>query len=188
MKKITKLKNYREYLDNQYDDMKSLLNKSRMLMEQEEIDIEDVDIKDVEKEREEKAREYKVSGGVIVMHGSDDESLDLTDDEKTTYQETMDDFIEQVSDLVDYLPLNVYENNVDWGGRLVKFDTEFFFSLGESNGVFITSKMAKVDQEFTETLEKLKSYYQIFSAKWSKVLANRKTTEMDKEDEPANEL
>ena len=34
MKKITKLKNYREYLDNQYDDMKSLLNKSRMLMEQ----------------------------------------------------------------------------------------------------------------------------------------------------------
>ena len=38
MKKITKLKNYREYLDNQYDYMKSLLNKSRMLMEQEEID------------------------------------------------------------------------------------------------------------------------------------------------------
>ena len=185
MKKITKLKNYREYLDNQYDDMKSLLNKSRMLIEQEE----EVDIVDIENERErEKSKQYKVSGGVIVMHGSDNESLDLTDDEKTTYQETMDDFIEQVSDLVDYLPLNVYENNVDWGGRLVKFDTEFFFSLGESNGVFITSKMAKVDQEFTETLEKLKSYYQIFSAKWSKVLANRKTTEMDKGEEPANQL
>ena len=108
MKKITKLKNYREYLDNQYDDMKSLLNKSRMLMEQEEIDIEDIDIEDVEKEREEKSREYKVSGGVIVMHGSDDESLDLTDDEKTTYQETMDDFIEQVSYLVDYLHFLYY--------------------------------------------------------------------------------
>ena len=185
MKRMTKLKNYREYLDNQYDDMKSLLNKSRMLTEQEE----EVDIVDIENERErEKSKQYKVSGGVIVMHGSDNESLDLTDDEKTTYQETMDDFIEQVSDLVDYLPLNVYENNVDWGGRLVKFDTEFFFSLGESNGVFITSKMAKVDQEFTDTLEKLKSYYQIFSAKWSKVLANRKTTEMDKGEEPANQL
>jgi len=185
MKRITKLKNYRTYLDNQYDDMKDMLNKSRRLMEREE----EVDIIGVEREREEeKSEEYTVSGGIIIMHGTDDESLDLTDDEKTTYQETMDDFIEQVSDLVDYLPLNVYENNVDWGGRLVKFDTEFFFSLGESNGVFITSKMAKVDQEFTETLDKLKSYYQIFSAKWSKVLANRKSTETDKEDEPANEL
>ena len=187
MKKITNIKNYTEYLDNQYDDMKSLLNKSRMLTEQQEE--EEVDILDIEKEREdEKEKKYKVSGGVIVMHGSDDESLDLTGDEKTAYQETMDDFIEQVSDLVDYLPLNVYENNVDWGGRLVKFDTEFFFSLGESNGVYITSKMAKVDEEFTETLEKLKSYYNIFSAKWSKVLANRKTTETDNEDTPANEL
>ena len=185
MKRIVKLKNYREYLDNQYDDMKSLLNKSRMLVEREE----EVDIEDIENERErEKSEEYTVSGGIIIMHGGDDDSLTLTDDEKTTYQETMDDFIEQVSDLVDYLPLNVYENNVDWGGRLVKFDTEFFFSLGESNGVFISSKMAKVDTDFTDTLEKLKSYYQIFSAKWSKVLANRKTTETEKEEEPANKF
>ena len=56
---------------------------------------------------------------MIIIHGSEDESeLNLTDDEKTTYQETMDDFIEQVSDLVDYKPLNLYKNDVEWGGKL----------------------------------------------------------------------
>ena len=100
----------------------------------------------------------------------------------------MDDFVEQVSDLVDYEPLNLYKNDVEWGGTLIKYDTQFIFSLGESNGIFITCRMARVDEEFTDTLEKLKSFYKIFSSKWAKVLANRKATETEREDEPANEL
>ena len=57
---------------------------------------------------------------------------------RNSYQETMDDFLEQVSDLVDYRALQLYRNNVEWGGRLIKEDLDFFFSLGESNGVFIS--------------------------------------------------
>ena len=100
----------------------------------------------------------------------------------------MDDFIEQVSDLVDYKALHLYTNDVEWGGKLIKFDTEFVYTLGESNGVFITCNMSRLDEEFTETLQKLKDFYKIFSSKWAKVLANRKATEIDKGDEPANEL
>ena len=88
----------------------------------------------------------------------------------------MDDFVEQVSDLVDYNSLNIYENNVEWSGVLVKFDTEFFYSVGEENGVYITGSMVKVDGEALEMLNNLKDYYQIFSAKWAKVLADRKST------------
>ena len=100
----------------------------------------------------------------------------------------MDDFIEQVSDLVDYKPLNLYRNDVDWGGSLIKYDTDFVYALGESNGVYITCNMSRLDSDFTDTLEKLKNFYKIFSSKWAKVLANRKSTEIDTDDKPANEL
>ena len=96
----------------------------------------------------------------------------------------MDDFTEQVSDLVDYNPLNIYSNNVEWSGVLVKFDTEFFYSVGEENGVYITGSMVKIDSEALEMLNKLKDYYQIFSAKWAAVLADRKSTKkMEEENE-----
>jgi len=167
--KKTIIKNYTEYRNDKYDEMKSLLNKSKRLFEQ---------VEDEQKMQrdEEKTKEYEVSSGKIVVHGYTTTDITLTDEEKNTYQETMDDFIEQVSDLVDYNSLNIYDNNVEWSGQLVKFDTEFFYTVGERNGVYITGSMIKVDEEALEMLNNLKDYYQIFSAKWAKVLADRKST------------
>tara|TARA_R100001443_G_scaffold114445_1_gene130460 strand:+ start:6572 stop:7111 length:540 start_codon:yes stop_codon:yes gene_type:complete len=179
MKKINNIKDYTEYTNNRYDEMKSLLNKSRRLTEQ-VTDIEDITLD----REEEKTKEYDVSSGKIIVHGYTTSDITLTDEEKNTYQETMDDFIEQVSDLVDYNALNIYDNNVEWSGVLVKFDTEFFYSVGEENGVYITGSMVKIDSEALEMLNKLKDYYQIFSAKWAAVLADRKSTKkMEEENE-----
>ena len=189
-KKTVKLRDYKSYTENRYDEMKKFLDISRSLNEQ-VGEIEDMETEklDVSKEREkEKTEVYTISAGKLVIHGDDESQLNLTDDEKTTYQETMDDFIEQVSDLVDYKALHLYTNDVEWGGKLIKFDTEFVYTLGESNGVYITCNMSQLDEDFTETLQKLKDFYKIFSSKWAKVLANRKATEIDKGDEPANEL
>jgi len=177
MKRINKIKNVVDYNNRQYDEMKSLLDKSRVIFEQrKETDTLDRDI--------EKVEEYEVSSGKIVVHGYTTPDVTLTDEEKNTYQETMDDFIEQVSDLVDYNALNIYENNVEWSGMLVKFDTEFYYTVGERNGVYLSGTMMKVDEEALEMLNNLKDYYQIFSAKWAKVLAERKSTnKMEEENE-----
>ena len=125
-----KSKDYSTFRDNQYDDMKRMLNITRLLKEQDEFDIDiEADI-DVAKEREkEKTKQYTISSGKLVIHAERESDLNLTDEEKNTYQETMDDFLEQVSDLVDYRPLQLYKNNVEWGGRLIKEDLDFFFSL-----------------------------------------------------------
>jgi len=170
--------NYTDYTNQNYDDMKSLLNKSRRLFEQ-------VDTSELEMVREkEKTKEYEVSSGVIVVHGYTTNDVTLTDEEKNAYQETMDDFLEQVSDLVDYNTLNLYTSNVEWSGKLVKFDTEFFYSVGERNGVYISGNMVKIDDETLTMLQSLKDYYQVFSAKWAKVLADRKSTKtMEDENE-----
>jgi len=179
MKKINNIKDYNEYTNSRYDEMKSLLNKSRRLTEQ-VTDIEDITLD----REEEKTKEYDVSSGKIIVHGYTTLDITLTDEEKNVYQETMDDFTEQVSDLVDYNSLNIYSNNVEWSGVLVKFDTEFFYSVGEENGVYITGSMVKIDSEALEMLNKLKDYYQIFSAKWAAVLADRKSTKkMEEENE-----
>tara|TARA_B100000700_G_C15050906_1_gene860287 strand:- start:3072 stop:3632 length:561 start_codon:yes stop_codon:yes gene_type:complete len=182
MKKQRLNKNYKDYRDNWYDDMKTYLDKSRRLMEQ-VVSSPEPQERMTERE-EEKSEEYTVSGGKIIIHGYDISDLDLTDDEKNSYQETMDDFIEQVSDLVDYGPLQIYANDVTWQGNLIKYDVEFFFSIGETNGAYINSQMTKVDAEFIDIVEKLKSFYDLFSAKWAKVIANRKKTESQKKEEP----
>jgi len=179
MKKQTRhIKDYSDYSNRQYDEMKSLLDKSKKLFEQTTPSLETITLD----REEEKTKEYDVSSGKIVVHGYTTPDITLTDEEKNTYQETMDDFVEQVSDLVDYNALNIYENNVEWSGILVKFDTEFFYTVGEQNGVYVTGSMLKIDEEALEMFTKLKDYYQIFSAKWAKVLADRKSTHKREEE------
>ena len=172
-KKPMKIKDTNDYNNSRYDEMKSLLYKSRKLFEQQREEEPTDEVLDRDKE---KTKEYSVSSGKIVVHAYDKQDLELTSEEQQNYQETMDDFIDQVSDLVDYNRLNIYDNNVEWSGRLVKFDTEFFYSVGEKNGVYISGNMIKLDDEFTETLTQLKAYYKIFSTKWANVMANRKST------------
>lgn len=169
-KKPIKLQNYTSYGNEMYDEMKSLLNKSKLMFEQ-------VEVEDIKLERDtEKTKTYEVSSGKIIVHGYTTPDISLTDEEKNTYQETMEEFLDQVSDLVDYNALNIYTNNVEWSGKLVKYDTEFFYTVGERNGVYIIGNMIKIDNEAMEMLNNLKDYYQTFSVKWAKILADRKTT------------
>ena len=129
-----------------------------------------------EEAKEERNQGYRISGGVLVLHGSDKTDLELTTDEKLAFQETMDEFVSEVSDLVDFNRLNVYPRNVEWSGKIIDFDIQFYYTIGEENGVYIEGDMIKTDEKFLEMVGKLKSYYEKFKSKWAKVLASRKKT------------
>jgi hypothetical protein len=88
----------------------------------------------------------------------------------------MDEFVEEVSDLVDFDTLNVYPNNVDWSGKIIDEDIDFTFTIGENSGIYINGDMLKVDEDFLDTINKLQQYYQKFKSKWSRILASRKKT------------
>jgi hypothetical protein len=141
--------------------------------------IED-DIEDNEREIEPSSKDvkqaYRISGGILVLHGQDQTELELTTDEKIAFQETMDEFVSEVSDLVDFNKLNVYPNNVDWSGKIIDFDVEFFFSIGEESGIYINGDMIKTDENFLEFMTKLKTFYEKFKSKWAKILEQRKKT------------
>lgn len=137
--------------------------------------VEDAIVDDTEKGADKK-QAYRVSGGIIVLNGKDKSDLELTTDEKIAFQETMEEFVNEVSDLVDFNKLNVYPNNVEWSGKVIDFDVEFFFSIGEENGMYINGEMIKTDEKFVEFVTKLKTYYEKFKSKWAKILAARKKT------------
>lgn len=123
-----------------------------------------------------KQQGYRISGGIIVLHGKNQVDLELTTDEKSAFQETMDEFVNEVSEMVDFNKLNVFPNNVEWSGRIIDLDIEFFYSIGEENGIYINGDMIKADDEFLELINKLKRNYEKFKAKWGKVLVSRKKT------------
>ena len=139
-------------------------------------DVEDKIEDDTDKSSEDKSQGYRVVGGIIVLHGKDNSDLELTTDEKIAFQETMNEFVAEVSDLVDFNKLNLYPNNVEWSGKIIDFDLDFFFTIGEENGVYINGEMLKADDDFLEMINKLKVYYEKFKSKWAKVLASRKQT------------
>jgi hypothetical protein len=140
-----------------------------------EVSDEEMDSKDEEnKTKSDKTRGYKISGGVMMIHSKDKSQLQLTSDDKKAFQDSMNEFRTDVSELVEFNKLNVYDNNVEWSGKINEMDLDFFFSIGESTGVYINSEMSKVDEDFIEILKKIQSFYEKFKSKWSKVLADRK--------------
>jgi len=187
-------------MGNQYDEIKKLLESSRNMIQPNRLDeskkvltekglIKEIDVKpdnlakstedEIESPIEDKKRSYRISGGILTLHGKNKKDLELSSDEKTAFQETMDDFVNEVSDLSDFESLNLYPNNIDWSGNIIDFDIQFYFSIGENNGVYINGDMIKLDDNLVELINKLKVFYEKFKSKWAKILSQRKKTDTE---------
>ena len=145
-----------------------------------EYETADGEVEDKEIVKKDKVRTFKISGGVMSIHGKDKADLQLTYDEKTAFQETMDEFRQDVSELVDFNKLNLYEDNVEWSGNIPEMELEFFFSVNETDGLYLKGDMVKVDEDYVEMIGKLKSFYGKFKERWSRIIASRKTTGPEK--------
>ena len=193
-------------MSNQYDEIKKLLDSSRTMLQRDNINesketlikmglLNEMDVRpdnlaqstedeieDQTEPQKDKQKTYRVSGGLMTLHGKDKQNLEISTDDKISYQETMDDFVNEVSDLSDFGTLNIYPQNVDWSGRVIDFDLEFYFSIGENNGVYVNGDMIKLDENLVELVNKLTSFYEKFKSKWAKVLSQRKKTQTPTEE------
>ena len=188
----------RGYYDRNFEDIRKLVKISRTINEQVSInkiniakDIEDKISQDTDELEtadstenqvetpDDKTQKYRISGGIIALHGKDKSDIEITTDEKIAFQETMDEFVEEVSDLVDFNELNVYSNSVEWSGKIIDEDVEFILTIGENSGIYIDGTNIKVDQEFLDLVSKMQQFYQKFKSKWSKILASRKRTKSE---------
>jgi len=154
------------------------IDKESDLTNDDEFETAPKDSDDIGK-KSDKQRTYKVMGNIIVLHGKDKPSLQLTTDEKNAFTESMDEFREEVAEIVDFGKLSVFDDNVEWTGKIKELDLEFFFSINESDGLYINGQMIHIDQDYMDMIVKLQSYYQKFKTKWSKVIASRQTTDTE---------
>jgi len=191
---LTKFLKMSNLHNERYDEIKSLLKRAKLIFEQTsptQVDIakdieskisqdskefETADSEEKEPVKDDKVQKYRISGGILALHGKDKTDLDITTDDKLAFQETMDEFVDEVSDLVDFNTLNVFPNNVEWSGKIIDENINFTLTIGESSGIYIQGDMIKVDEDFLEVINKLQQFYQKFKSRWGKVIATRKKT------------
>lgn len=192
------IKKMRDLVDNNNSIVKEHIQeikKTYLLEQSEKPEVENIatkynvpssvegEIEDADEKRNEIEQRYRISGGIMAIHGDDRKDVELTTDDKKAFQETMDEFVNEVSDLVNFKQLNVYRNNVDWSGKIVDFDVDFYFTIGENNGLYISGGMVKVDENFLDVINKLQTYYEKFKSKWARILASRKKTKPETSEE-----
>jgi hypothetical protein len=174
---------------NDYEEIRKLVENSRKIFSKtnesskNEIKIkygilteEDIfnkkDSEDIGKPKD-KEKTYKIQGNYITLNGKKESDIQLTTDEKNAFTESVDEFRKEVAELVEFGKLSVYSENVEWSGTILELNLEFFYTIKESNGIYINGKMIKIDEEYLEMVNKIKSYYDKFKTKWSQIVASR---------------
>ena len=163
--------NMNESAKNEIRGKQSLLTEQpvekEITMDQEKKDSNDVG------KKQDKQKGYRIQGNVLVLHGKIDSDLQLTTDEKNAFTESVDEFRTEVAELVEFEKMDVFSENVEWSGKIVELDLEFFYTINEPHGIYINGQMVKVNEEYLELINKLQNYYEKFKSKWSKIVSSR---------------
>ena len=165
---------------------KQIRKQYGLLIEQkeEEVDVDiDADVSFDEKKPKkdsdeigkpkDKQKTYKIQGNLLVLNGKTEADIQLTTDEKNAFVETVDEFRNDVAELAEFDKLKVYQDNVEWSGKILELDLEFFYTIKEPNGIYINGEMMKLDEKYLEMIPKIQSFYEKFKNKWSKIVSSR---------------
>jgi len=173
-------KNINESSKKQIRKQYGLLNEQK----EEEVDVDiDADVSFDEKrpkkdsdeigKPKDKQKTYKIQGNLLVLNGKTEADIQLTTDEKNAFVETVDEFRTEVAELAEFDKLKVYHDNVEWSGKILELDLEFFYTIKEPNGIYINGEMMKLDEKYLEMIPKIQSFYEKFKNKWSKIVSSR---------------
>lgn len=166
----------------EYDQIKGMLNKLRvlkesnkhtknnLLLEQMNIDTED----DVNPETN-KFDNVEVINKVEVKILSDDKNETiLKEDEKNSISQMIDSFRTQVYQLADLNPgITIDMNQIRFDGSIDDIDLNFVYITGEDSGLYINSEMLQIDEKTIETLEKLFDFVKTFNLTIEPILSRR---------------
>lgn len=173
------VENSRKIFSNLNESAKNEIRGKYSLLTEEVVDEKEVEVSDNKKDSDEigkpseKEKGYRIQGDILILHGESESNLQLTTDEKNAFVESVDEFRTDVAELVKFDKMNVYPENVEWSGKVLELDLDFFFTINEPHGIYVKGEMVKVNEEYLETLGKLQTYYEKFKNKWSKIVASR---------------
>ena len=138
-------------------------------------ETEKKDSEDIGKPKD-KQKMFKIQGNVLVLHGNEKSDIQLTTDEKNAFIESVDEFRTNVAELVEFDKMNVFPENVEWKGKILELNLNFFYTINEPHGIYLNGDMVKIDEEYLEIVGKLQSNYEKFKTKWGKIVSSRQKT------------
>ena len=121
------------------------------------------DSEDIGKPKD-KQKMFKIQGNVLVLHGNEKSDIQLTTDEKNAFIESVDEFRTNVAELVEFDKMNVFPENVEWKGKILELNLNFFYTINEPHGIYLNGDMVKIDEEYLEIVGKLQSNYEKFNS------------------------
>jgi ribonuclease HII len=152
-----------------YDFTKKMLNTMRNLNE-------NVQSKKVLKEEESQEMFNLVLNDnvEVKIHSTDQEDLSLSDEEKNSLNQLIQNFKSQVSELASFDEgFNIYVDNVRLDGSIEE-DLGFVLIAGNNGGLYINANMLKIEQDTVEIISKLEKFKHSFDDVVIEIMNNRK--------------
>jgi hypothetical protein len=168
---------------NEYDSTKKMLNTLRKLnglIVENEIGGEQPQQQDSMGPEEAVATKEQDSDFVVINNvevkllSTDKTDLKLTDEQKTSISNLIDNFKQQVNQIVNFEPgMSINEGQIRLDGKLPDQDINFVFVAGKESGVYINAEMLKLETEVGNLLEKLVKFQATYETSMNPLIENR---------------
>lgn len=173
-----------------YDETKDLLNKIRFFNEKSikghnfiKEDINDPTLNtqsdtDTNTSTEKQFDDFTVINDVSVkILTPDQEDLEVTDEQKTSISQLIDNFKQQVSQIVEFDPgMTISENQIRLDGRLTDEDIGFVLISGNEAGTYLNLDMVKLSPNVRTAIEKLLKFEMTFKSAMDPLIPQRTNT------------
>lgn len=169
-----------------YDQTKTMLNTLRKLNESHQSKkanklLEDTEF-GVDMDSNKETGDSGLKDNITVINdvdvkiiSNDDADMDLTDEQKKSISDLLDNFKQQVSQIVDFEPgLTINQDQVRLDGKLSDEDISFVFIAGKDSGVYVNAEMMKLENEVGQVLDKLVKFEETFKTTFESIINNRK--------------
>ena len=160
-----------------YDDTKKMLNTLRKLNESRtsfNVIREQSESQELQPQ-EPQEKDFTVINDVEVkLLSGDPNDMNLLDDQKTAISTLIDNFRQQVDQIVEFKPgMSINPDQVRLDGTLTNEDISFVFIAGKESGVYINADMLKLEQNTATALEKLVKFQDTFETSMEPLITQR---------------
>jgi hypothetical protein len=110
----------------------------------------------------------------VKMLSSDEADMELSDEQKETISGLIDNFKQQVSQIVEFQPgMTINPNQIRLDGKLTDEDINFVLIAGEDSGTFINAEMLKLESNVGLMLEKLVKFEETYKTALEPIIQSR---------------
>lgn len=169
-------------MKSSYDDTKKMLNTLRKLNESKTSTNNLIrEQYQGQSQGQEQEPEQKMDDDIAVINdvdvkliSGDEADMKLMDDQKNEISGLIDNFRQQVSQIVDFEPgFTITPDQIRLDGKLSDEDIKFVFIAGKEGGVYVNAEMLKLEQNVANMLEKLAKFNETFKTAMEPIISDR---------------